>query len=96
MAKSNPLKYFNDQKAKRVAKAVKAQTGGEMSAGQKAEARRDSLYNAAKAKTKAKLDSMMKDMSKASAPTGKDTVKVGSTRITVAKKKTGGSTKKKC
>lgn len=100
MAKSNPLKYFNDQKAKRVAQAVKAQTGGEMSAGQKADARRDSLYNAAKAKTKAKMDSMMKDMPKVSAPTGKDTVRVGSVRMTaapnIAKKKTGGSTKKKC
>ena len=75
-------------------KLVKKQTGG-MSAGQKAEARRDSLYNAAKAKSKAKLDSMMKDVQKVNAPTGKDTARVGSTRITGAKKKMGGSTKKK-
>lgn len=75
-------------------KLVKKQTGG-MSAGQKAEARRDSLYNAAKAKTKAKLDSMMQDVQKVNAPTGKDTARVGSVRITVAKKKTGGSVKPK-
>lgn len=77
-------------------KLAKKQTGG-MTAGQKAEARRDSLYNAAKAKSKAKLDSMMKDVQKVNAPTGKDTTKVGSTRITVAKRKMGGSSKsKKC
>lgn len=103
MAKSNPLKYFNDQKAKRVAQVVKAQEGHivkTMSPGEKAEARRDSLYNAHKAKTKAMMDSMMQEVKKVSAPTGKDTVRVGSVRITaapnVAKKKTGGSTKKKC
>ena len=76
-------------------KIKKAQTGGSMSPGQKAEARRDSLYNAAKAKTKAKLDSMNADVIKVNAPTGKDTVKVGSVKITVAKKKSGGSTKSK-
>ena len=78
-------------------KLKKAQTGLQISPGQKAEARRDSLYNAAKAKSKAKLDSMMRDMpvEKVSAPRGKDTAKVGSVRITVAKKKTGGQTKKK-
>ena len=70
-------------------KVVKKQTGG--SAGQKAEARRDSIYNANKARTKAKMDSL----AKIDAPTGRDTVKVGSTRVTVAKKKMGGSTKKK-
>jgi len=78
-------------------KLKKAQAGAELSPGQKAEARRDSLYNAAKAKTKAKLDSMNLDVAKVNAPTGKDTVRVGSVRITVAsnKKKTGGSTKSK-
>ena len=77
-------------------KLKKAQTGAEMSSGQKAEARRDSLYNAAKAKTKARLDSMMKEVPTVTAPRGKDTTRVGSVRITVAsKKKMGGQTKKK-
>jgi hypothetical protein len=96
MKNSNPLKYFNDKKAKRVAEVVKAQKGAEVTPGQKAEARRDSLYNAAKAKTKAKLDSMMNEVQKVNAPKGSDTARVGSVRITVAKKKMGGSTKKKC
>jgi hypothetical protein len=74
-------------------KIKKAQTGGPISPGQKAEARRDSLYNAAKAKTKAKLDSMNADVAKVNAPRGKDTTRVGSVRITVATKKSGGQTK---
>jgi len=75
-------------------KLAKRQSGG-MTPGQKAEARRDSLYNAAKAKTKATQDSMMKDMPKVQAPKGSDTTRVGSVRITVAKKKSGGQTKSK-
>lgn len=73
---------------------AKKQTGG-MSPGQAKESRRDSLYNAAKAKTKAKLDSMMKEVPVVAAPKGKDTTRVGSVRITVASKKMGGQTKKK-
>lgn len=76
-------------------KLKKAQTGTEISPGQRAENRRDSLYNVAKAKTKARLDSMMKDVPTVAAPKGKDTTRVGSVRITVAKKKSGGSTKSK-
>jgi hypothetical protein len=53
------------------------------------------LYNAAKAKTQSKLDSMLSDIPKVKAPMGKDTTKVGSVRITVAKKKMGGPTKSK-
>lgn len=42
-----------------------------------------------------KWDSTKKDIQKVSAPTGKDTARVGSVRITVAKKKSGGQTKSK-
>jgi hypothetical protein len=78
-------------------KLKKAQAGTEMSAGQVKEARRDSIYNAAKAKTAAKYAEMIKEMPTVTAPKGKDTVKVGSVRITAAtaKKKMGGQTKKK-
>lgn len=83
-------------------KLVKKQSGGGLdmdrakwSAGQKAEARRDSLYKANKAKTDSMYKAMMNDSPKVSAPRGKDTVRVGSVRITaasnVAKKKSGGS-----
>jgi len=74
-------------------KLAKKQTGG-MSPGQAKEARRDSLYKAAAAKTKARMDAMNMDVVKVNAPVGKDTARVGSVRITVAKKQTGGPVKK--
>lgn len=73
----------------------KAQAGEEVSPRQKAEARRDSLYKAAKAKSDSTYKAMMNEMPKVQAPKGKDTTRVGSVRITVATKKMGGQTKKK-
>lgn len=65
------------------------------SAGEVKEAKRDSIYKAAKAKSDAKYAEMMKEVPKVVAPKGKDTTRVGSVRITVATKKMGGQTKKK-
>jgi hypothetical protein len=76
-------------------KLKKAQSGGSMSPAQLKEARRDSLYNAHKAKTDSIIKSMQNDIPKVAAPKGKDTTRVGSVRITVAKKKSGGQTKSK-
>jgi hypothetical protein len=72
-------------------KLIKKQTGG-VSSGQRAQQKMDSLYNANKARTKAMYDSMMKSVPKAQAPKAKD-----STKVTITKKKMGGSSKsKKC
>ena len=76
-------------------KLKKAQAGTEMSAGQVKEARRDSLYKAHKAKTDSILESMRKDVVKVNAPNKGDTARVGSVRITVANKKSGGQTNSK-
>jgi len=75
-------------------KLAKKQTGG-MSPGQAKEAKRDSIYKAAKDKSDARYAEMMKEMPKVTAPKGKDTTRVGSVRITVANKKTGGQTNSK-
>ena len=76
-------------------KISKKQTGGEKSPAEIKEARRDSLYKASKAKSDSILKAMNADVAKAKAPRGTDTTRVGSVRITVAKKKSGGQVKSK-